>query len=80
MKNSNDTLENRTRDLPVCSAVPQSTAALIAHLRKFLFENVRDTVANLIVKFLFSVTLDGSEGPTTTPGISDVTRDTTVSR
>jgi len=26
------------------------------------------------------VTLDGSEGPTTTPGISDVTRDTTVSR
>ena len=26
MKNSNDTIGNRTRDLPTCSAVPQSTA------------------------------------------------------
>jgi hypothetical protein len=26
MKNSNDTIRNRTRDLPACSAVPQSTA------------------------------------------------------
>jgi len=26
MKNSNDTIGNRTRDLPVCSAVPQPTA------------------------------------------------------
>ena len=26
MKNSNDTIENRTRDLPACSAVPQLTA------------------------------------------------------
>jgi hypothetical protein len=26
MKNSNDNIENRTRDLPVCSAVPQPTA------------------------------------------------------
>ena len=26
MKNSNDAIGNRTRDLPVCSAVPQSTA------------------------------------------------------
>ena len=26
MKNSNDTIGNRTRDLPACSAVPQSTA------------------------------------------------------
>jgi len=25
MKNSNDTIENRTRDLPACSAVPQPT-------------------------------------------------------
>jgi len=25
MKNSNDTFGNRTRDLPVCSAVPQQT-------------------------------------------------------
>jgi hypothetical protein len=26
MKNSNGTIGNRTRDLPVCSAVPQQTA------------------------------------------------------
>jgi len=26
MKNSNDTIGNRTRDLPACSAVPQLTA------------------------------------------------------
>jgi hypothetical protein len=26
MKNSNDTIVNRTRNLPVCSAVPQTTA------------------------------------------------------
>jgi hypothetical protein len=26
MKNSNDTIGNRTRDLPACSAVPQPTA------------------------------------------------------
>ena len=26
MKNPNDTIENRTRDLPACSAVPQPTA------------------------------------------------------
>jgi len=27
MKNSSDTIGNRTRDLPVCSAVPQPTAS-----------------------------------------------------
>ena len=27
MKNSNDTIGNRTRDLPACSAVPEPTAA-----------------------------------------------------
>jgi hypothetical protein len=26
MKNSNDTIGNRTRDIPACSAVPQLTA------------------------------------------------------
>jgi len=26
MKNSNDTIGNRTRDLPTCSAMPQPTA------------------------------------------------------
>ena len=28
MKNSSDTIGNRTRDLPTCSAVPQPTALL----------------------------------------------------
>jgi len=31
MKNSNDTIGNRTRDLPACSAVPQPTATPRAH-------------------------------------------------
>jgi len=30
MKNSNDTIGNRTRDLPTCSGVPQPTALLCA--------------------------------------------------
>jgi hypothetical protein len=30
MKNSNDTIGNRTRDLPTCSAVPQPAALLRA--------------------------------------------------
>jgi hypothetical protein len=66
MKNSNDIIENRTRDLPVCSAVPQPTAPPCAPLRRVLLENVRDTVAYLMVKFLFSVKREGSEGTTTT--------------
>ena len=31
MKNFSDTIGNRTRDLPVCSAVPQPTALQRAH-------------------------------------------------
>jgi hypothetical protein len=34
MKNSNDTIRNRTRDLPVCSAVPQPTAPRQGFLRR----------------------------------------------
>jgi len=45
MKNSDDTIGNGTRDLPVCSAVPQPTAPPRApNGRKFLFE-LNDTVA-----------------------------------
>jgi hypothetical protein len=32
MKNSNDTIGNRTRDLPVCSAVPQQIMPLPKHV------------------------------------------------
>ena len=41
MKNSNDTIGNRNRDLPVCSAVPQSTAApCAAGLQYILFYGI----------------------------------------
>jgi hypothetical protein len=33
MKNSNDTIGNRTRDLPACNAVPQPTAPECSLLR-----------------------------------------------
>jgi hypothetical protein len=36
MKKSNDTIWNRTRDLPACSAVPQPTAPLRAPM-KYLY-------------------------------------------
>ena len=38
MKNSSDTIGNRTRDLSACSAVPQPTAPLRAALY-FVFKN-----------------------------------------
>jgi hypothetical protein len=36
MKNSNDTIRNASRDLPVCSAVPQPLRHHVPHLRKNL--------------------------------------------
>jgi hypothetical protein len=39
MKNSSDTIRNRTRDLPACSAVPQPTAPPRAPLTKRLQPN-----------------------------------------
>jgi len=59
MKNSNDIIENRNRDLPVCIEVPQPTAPPHAPVRRVLLENVGHTVANLIAKFLFSVKFEG---------------------
>jgi hypothetical protein len=44
IKNSNDTIENRTRDLPACSAVPQPTAPPCAptnfHVMHYCFLNL----------------------------------------
>jgi hypothetical protein len=37
MKNSNDTIRNRTRDLPACSAEPQPTPPPRAHFESTLF-------------------------------------------
>jgi len=34
MKNSNDTIGNRTRYLPACSAVPQTTSGTLSELAK----------------------------------------------
>ena len=52
MKNSNDTIRNRTRDLPDCSAQPQPTAPPAAFL---LFYN------NYEEKILFSITFRPAE-------------------
>ena len=40
MKNSNDTIGNQTRDLPVCSTVPQPTAPPRAPVSKVVFINI----------------------------------------
>ena len=47
MKNSNDTIGNRTRDLPVCSAVPQPTALR----RASESEGTEQKNRNLIIAF-----------------------------
>ena len=36
MNNSNDTIEDRTRDLPACSAVPQPTAPPCAPVKRLV--------------------------------------------
>jgi hypothetical protein len=40
MKNSNDTIGNRTRDLPVCSTVPQLTACPISASSWFYYKEI----------------------------------------
>jgi hypothetical protein len=42
MKNSSDTIGNRTRDVPVCSAVPQPTAPVIKHESKVQLKNAEN--------------------------------------
>jgi hypothetical protein len=39
IKNSNDTIGNRNRDLPTCRAVSQPTALLRAPMKKSVFIN-----------------------------------------
>jgi hypothetical protein len=41
MKNSNDTIENRSRDLPVCSAVPQPLCHLVPPCLCVSYKNYR---------------------------------------
>ena len=42
MKNCSETIGNRTRDLPACSAVPQPTAPSNAPNKKWLNVNMRN--------------------------------------
>ena len=46
LKNSNDTIGNRTRDLPVCSAVPQPLRHLFPHIY-YIYLNIK----NLYIAF-----------------------------
>ena len=65
MNNSNDTIGNRTRDLPVCSAVPQPTAppaacplvevvALLMYIH-LLFKYLPRSVTNAHNIFLYAI-------------------------
>jgi heme/copper-type cytochrome/quinol oxidase subunit 2 len=47
MKNSNDTIGNRTRDLPTCSAVPKPTA--LPNNNSSSFSNYNNIVIIIIV-------------------------------
>jgi hypothetical protein len=49
MKNSNNNIGNRTRDLPTCSAVPQPTVTAYAHTRLH-------SVELFAIKFVYHVT------------------------
>jgi hypothetical protein len=41
MKNSNDTIKNRSRDLPVCSAVPQPLRYHVPHILKSTYKTTK---------------------------------------
>jgi hypothetical protein len=53
MKNSNDTIGNRTRDLPVCSAVPRCNIAIYIYLLAFcdLFTGYVNGCTNVGLKY-----------------------------
>ena len=46
IKNSNDTIWNRNRDLPVCSAVPQPTAPPRAVVKMYTSANLEEKSFN----------------------------------
>jgi len=55
MKNSNETIENRTRDHPACSAVPQPTAYRVPHLlytwANLSFQEAAGSVVLVVTKY-----------------------------
>ena len=50
MKNSSDTIVNRTRDLPVCRAVPQPTA-LRRDPSQYLTKYIKKIIYNYIQRY-----------------------------
>jgi hypothetical protein len=56
MKNSNDTIGNRTRDLPTCSAMPQPTA-LPRGPKLIVVQKVHQMYLNMRFEFLTTVLL-----------------------
>ena len=69
MKNSNETIGNRTRDLPTCSAVPQPTAPPRWELGRDVFGNTKVKVqlvmnfyARNVVRMCFSKVLSLFKG------------------
>jgi hypothetical protein len=53
MKNSSNTMGNRTRDLPVCSAVPQPLRHHVPRKQKELFKKMQKvTVGHFVVRKL----------------------------
>jgi hypothetical protein len=56
MKNSNDTIRNRTRDLPACSSVPQPTAPPRAP-ETLLFSHYCFSTATKVTRTRLNVTL-----------------------
>ena len=57
MKNSDDTIANRTRDLPACSAVPQPTAQPRATDPNA--KNTRNISCNTCIIFSLYLTVGG---------------------
>ena len=58
MKNSGDTIGNRTRDLPACSAVPQPTAPPRAlHLYIYNIYNLEEYVYIYCARFSLKMAL-----------------------
>jgi glutamine amidotransferase PdxT len=51
MKNSNDTIGNRTRDLPACSAVPQPTAPPRAPVIEKWWEDIQTFGSATVLDF-----------------------------
>jgi len=53
MKNSNGTIGNRTRDLPVCSAVPQPNDSTRSWLKFHTEINIKNAYRHLVHTYCF---------------------------